>query len=81
LQVRAGEMMRRERNITFHSFRHFFNTEAQALGADGDKLRLTVGHESKEMTDIYTHAEKRLDIVKSIADISHMIVGEAEVVE
>jgi integrase len=81
LQVRAGEMMRRERNISFHSFRHFFNTEAQALGADGDKLRLTVGHESKEMTDIYTHAEKRLDIVKSIADISHMIVGEAEVVE
>lgn len=81
LKVRAGEMMRRERNISFHSFRHFFNTEAQALGADGDKLRLTVGHESKEMTDIYTHAEKRLDIVKSIADISHMIVGEAEVVE
>lgn len=81
LQVRAGEMMRRERNITFHSFRHFFNTEAQALGADGDKLRLTVGHESKEMTDIYTHAEKRLDMVKSIADISHLIVGEVEVVE
>lgn len=81
LQVRAGEMMRRERNISFHSFRHFFNTEAQALGADGDKLRLTVGHESKEMTDIYTHAEKRLDMVKSIADISHLIVGEVEVVE
>lgn len=81
LQVRAGEMMRRERNISFHSFRHFFNTEAQALGADGDKLRLTVGHESKAMTDNYTHAEKRLDMVKSIADISHLIVGEAEIVE
>ncbi|MDX9780864.1 MAG: tyrosine-type recombinase/integrase, partial [bacterium] len=55
LMVRAGEMMRRRRNISFHSFRHFFNTEAQALGADGDKLRLTVGHESKAMTDNYTH--------------------------
>ena len=81
LMVRAGEMMRRGRNISFHSFRHFFNTEAQALGADGDKLRLTVGHESKAMTDNYTHAEKRLDMVKSIADISHLIVGEAEIVE
>ncbi len=81
LMVRAGEMMRRGRNISFHSFRHFFNTEAQALGATGDKLRLTVGHESKEMTDIYTRAENRLDMVKSIADISHLIVGEAEIVE
>lgn len=81
VEVRRAELVRRERNISFHSFRHFFNTEAQALGADGDKLRLTVGHESKEMTDIYTHAEKRLDMVKSIADISHLIVGEAEVVE
>lgn len=81
LKVRAGEMIRRERNIDFHSFRHFFNTEAQALGATGDKLRLTVGHESADMTDRYTHAEQRLDMVKSIADISHLIVGEAEVVE
>lgn len=80
-QIRKGELLRRERNISFHSFRHFFNTEAQALGADTDKLRLTVGHESKDMTDNYTHAEKRLDMVKSIADISHLIVGEAEIVE
>jgi integrase len=80
-QIRKGELLRRERNISFHSFRHFFNTEAQALGADGDKLRLTVGHESKAMTDNYTHAEKRLDMVKSIADISHLIVGEAEIIE
>jgi len=80
-KVRKGELLRRERNISFHSFRHFFNTEAQALGADTDKLRLTVGHESKDMTDNYTHAEKRLDMVKPIADISHLIVGEAEIVE
>jgi integrase len=80
-QIRKGELLRRERNISFHSFRHFFNTEAQALGADTDKLRLTVGHESKDMTDNYTHAEKRLDMVKPIADISHLIVGEAEVIE
>ena len=80
-QIRKGELLRRERNISFHSFRHFFNTEAQALGADTDKLRLTVGHESKDMTDNYTHAEKRLDMVKPIADISHLIVGEAEIIE
>jgi hypothetical protein len=33
------------------------------------------------MTDNYTHAEKRLDMVKPIADISHLIVGEAEIIE
>lgn len=80
-KVRAGELIRRERNIDFHSFRHFFNTEAQALGADGNMLRLTVGHESKEMTNRYTHVEQRLDLIKPIADISHMIVEDAEVVE
>jgi len=78
-KVRSGEIIRRERNIVFHSFRHFFNTEAQVLGADGDKLRLSVGHESKAMTDNYTH--QSYDLMKSIADISHQIVGEAEVVE
>ena len=81
VEVRRAEIVRRQRNISFHSFRHFFNTEAQALGAEGDKLRLTVGHESKDMTDLYTHAENRLDMIKSIAGISHLIVGEAEVIE
>ena len=77
--IRKSELIRRERNIVFHSFRHYFATEAQALGADVNKLRLTVGHESQAMTDNYTHAD--YNMVKSIADISHTIIGEGEVIE
>ena len=54
-KVRRAELVRRERNIVFHSLRHFFATEAQALGADSDTLRRTVGHESQAMTEQYTH--------------------------
>lgn len=34
------------RNLTFHGFRHFLNTQMVSAGI----VRKTVGHESEEMT-------------------------------
>ena len=46
----------RGRNLTFHSFRHFFSTQMVAAGIPGEIVRKTVGHESSEMTGRYFHA-------------------------
>ena len=41
--------------LTFHSFRHFFNTRLKAAEVDGEKVRAVLGHESIEMTEHYLH--------------------------
>jgi integrase len=48
------EDKRRERNITFHSWRHFFNTLCRNRIPDY-KLRLLTGHRTEAMTEHYTH--------------------------
>jgi integrase len=49
-----GEIARRERNISFHSFRHFFNSTIRGTVSD-DILRLQTGHSDSKMTDHYDH--------------------------
>jgi integrase len=48
------EQERRLRNVTFHSWRHFFNTMMRTRVPD-ELLRSVTGHRSAEMTDHYTH--------------------------
>ena len=47
----------RGRSLTFHSFRHFFNTQMVSAGIPGEIVKKTVGHESGEMTDRYFHVD------------------------
>jgi integrase len=54
LTLLLGEIARRERNITFHGFRHFFNSTIRGTVSD-DILRLQTGHLTEEMTDLYDH--------------------------
>jgi integrase len=49
-----GEIVRIERNITFHDFRHFFNSTIRGTVSD-DILRLQTGHLDEGMTDLYDH--------------------------
>ena len=44
---------RRQRNITFHSWLHFFNSWMRGKVPDA-KLRRLTGHRTEEMTDHYT---------------------------
>ncbi|MCR5442278.1 MAG: site-specific integrase [Sphaerochaetaceae bacterium] len=47
-----GAESRQQRNITFHSTRHYFDTQSfNTIG--GEKTRLVIGHESEEMTQLY----------------------------
>jgi integrase len=45
---------RKERNITFHSWRHFYNSLMRGKIHDS-KLRRLTGHKTLEMTEHYTH--------------------------
>lgn len=49
-----NESARKERNLTFHSWRHFFNSVCRGSVSDA-KLRLVTGHRTSEMTERYTH--------------------------
>ena len=49
-----GEIIRKERNISFHGFRHFFNSAIRGTVSD-ETLRLQTGHADAKMTDHYDH--------------------------
>lgn len=46
-----------ETALSFHSFRHFFNSRLVAAGISGEIIRAIMGHESTEMTQHYTHLQ------------------------
>lgn len=47
-------LSRKERAITFHSWRYFLNSVSRGRVSD-EKLRLMTGHHNKEMSEHYTH--------------------------
>ena len=48
----------KERNITFHSLRHMANTLLRG-SVDEHVLRMTIGHSSEQLSDLYTHLGQR----------------------
>ena len=56
--MEKAEIDAKGRNLTFHSFRHFFNTQMVSAGIPGEIVRKTVGHESGEMTGRYFHVDE-----------------------
>jgi integrase len=70
VMIRKGEEIRRQRNIDFHSFRHYFVTWMRSSGllTDG-QLRGVVGHQDSATTDNYTHqTESNLKRIGSITN-------------
>lgn len=52
-----GQGKGRARNsLSFHAFRHSFNSALMNAGVNQETRQLLTGHRSKEMNDIYTHA-------------------------
>lgn len=49
----------RERNITFHSYRHKANTSLREKGVSEVLIREIIGHKSPTMTDHYSHVDIR----------------------
>lgn len=61
------------RGLSFHSFRHFFNTQVVASGLSGEIVRNIIGHESEEMTDHYLHLNA--DDLGAVKDIQLKLTG------
>lgn len=49
----------RRRNLTFHKWRHFFNTTLRMGNVADSKVRRLTGHKSEAMTELYTHFDPR----------------------
>ncbi len=47
------------RNLTFHKWRHFFNTTLRMGNVADSKVRKLTGHKSDAMTELYTHFDTR----------------------
>lgn len=64
------EKERMERDITFHSFRHYFVTWMRGSGKVSEGLlREVVGHRDSKTTDLYTHqTDEQLLMLGKIAD-------------
>jgi integrase len=50
---------RLKRNLSFHAWRHFFNTVLRMNNVTDAKVQSVTGHRSKKMTDHYTHFDTR----------------------
>ena len=70
-KIRKGEAMRKERNIVFHSLRHFYVSGLRGIVSE-TKLRLASGHQSEAMSDIYTHVT--YENLKDVAEASRNLV-------
>ena len=65
-KIGITEEQRIERNISFHSWRHFFNSYFRTKIPDVKLMKLT-GHKSLKMTDHYTHFQ--LEDFKDVVEI------------
>ena len=54
-KIGISDEERRRRNITFHSWRHFFNSFLRSRGIADNKIQKLTGHKTQEMTEHYTH--------------------------
>jgi integrase len=57
--IGIGHTERLKRNLSFHAWRHFFNTVLRMNDVTDAKVQSVTGHRSKKMTDHYTHFDTR----------------------
>lgn len=70
---------RKKRNITFHSWRHYLNTQLRTSGIADSITRQVTGHATEEMTDYYTHYSS--DDLQAIIGISDKLFTVAKLTE
>lgn len=71
-EIGVTEEERQERGLSFHSWRHFFNTQLVAGGVTGEVTRAVVGHESENMTDHYLHLSA--EELKKVKDVQTKMI-------
>lgn len=67
------ETQRKERRLTFHSWRHFMNTRLIAAGIQGEVTRAIIGHEDETMTYHYLHLTS--NDMNSVMDVQKQLLA------
>jgi integrase len=67
-QIGIGNKERIERNITFHSWRHWFNSLLINARIPLQKIQSLTGHLTNEMTQHYYHPDEMSDVLKVVQD-------------
>jgi len=57
--IGISRIEKNERNLTFHSWRHFLNTLLRMKNVADSKVQAVTGHLTKEQTERYTHFDTR----------------------
>lgn len=68
------EKEREKRNITFHSWRHFLNSQLLSHGVNAEKTRKITGHATASMTEHYSHF-----LVEDFKDVLLITEGIVEI--
>jgi len=59
IRIGISDEERKNRNLTFHSWRHFLNTLLRMSDVSDSKVQSVTGHRSMQMTNHYTHFDTR----------------------
>jgi integrase len=54
-RIGISDTQRKERRLSLHGWRHFFNTSLRLANVEQSKVNLVAGHKSQRMNDHYTH--------------------------
>ncbi|MCB1318498.1 MAG: tyrosine-type recombinase/integrase, partial [Leptospiraceae bacterium] len=63
--IGIGDRERRERNLSFHSWRHFANSLFVSKGIPLLEVQSLIGHSSVRMTNHYFHAQFNTEAVRA----------------
>jgi integrase len=58
-RIGIDDTTRKKRNLTFHAWRHFFNTFLRMANIADSKVQSVTGHKTLKMTEHYTHFDTR----------------------
>jgi integrase len=69
---------RKKRNLTFHAWRHFFNTFLRMANIVDSKVQSVTGHLTRKQTEHYTHFDTRQFTEVREAQTALLTAGEGE---
>ncbi len=67
-RIGIDEQQRKKRNITFHSWRHWFNSLLINAKVPIQKIQSLTGHLTAEMTQHYYHVDDMVDVLQVVQD-------------
>jgi integrase len=75
-RIGIGEAERKERNLTFHSWRHFLNTTLLMANVSDTKVKAVTGHVKEGEKERYTHLDANEFV--EVRKVQERVIGGGE---